>query len=460
MRHDMTIEANNMITASRAKALLRVLLGSMLLASVAALAAPPASQPAATPPTLVLNVNEQQTLPGTGGSLKRVAIGDPTVVDVLATHGQVLLYGIKPGTTQVLVWPSSASLPRRYTVEVRGALDGALLGAATPAVSVHGDHAVVSGSAQTLEAHQAAVAAASASVGSKNVVDASVMAGSAMVQVDVKVVEFSKNVLKDVGFNIFGSRSNGFGFGLFGPSTLNSVNRGTDGLSVDAKLPISSAFNLVLSHANGVLGTLSVLNSDGLSRTLAEPTLVAMSGQSASFLAGGELPIPEPQGLGTTTITYKPFGIGLTVTPTVLGPNRIALKVAPEASELDYTNGVTLNGVSVPGLITRRADTTVQLGDGESYVIGGLVSSKTASAVDKVPLLGDLPVIGAFFRSLKYSRDEKELVFIVTPHLVQPFAKGTELPLPGDGHTRPVETPWGSFLLGGASQDQLPGFSR
>ncbi|NVL89310.1 type II and III secretion system protein family protein, partial [Escherichia coli] len=118
----------------------------------------------------------------------------------------------------------------------------------------------------------------------------------------------------------------------------------------------------------GLFADLSLLESNGMARVLAEPSLVALSGQSANFRAGGEIPIPVPQALGTTTIEYKPFGIGLTVSPTILSENRIALKVAPEASDLDFSRGVTLNGATVPAIVTRRADTTVELGDGESFV--------------------------------------------------------------------------------------------
>ncbi|KAB0563814.1 type II and III secretion system protein family protein, partial [Brucella pituitosa] len=148
---------------------------------------------------------------------------------------------------------------------------------------------------------------------------------------------------------------------------------------------------------------------------------------SANFLAGGEIPIPVPQALGTTTIEYKPFGIGLTVSPTILSENRIALKVAPEASDLDFSRGITLNGATVPAIITRRADTTVELGDGESFIIGGLVSRSTQSNLNKVPFLGDLPVIGTFFKQLNYNQDERELVIIVTPHLVRPMARNAPI---------------------------------
>jgi len=203
------------------------------------------------------------------------------------------------------------------------------------------------------------------------------------------------------------------------------------------------------------------LEGNGMARVLAEPTLVALSGQSASFLSGGELPIPVPQGLGTTSIEYKPFGIGLSVTPTVLADDRIVLKVAPEASDLDYANALSLNGVPVPAISTRRADTTVELGDGESFIIGGLVSRSTSSSVNKVPMLGDLPVLGAFFKQTNYQMNEKELVIVVTPHLVKPLARGTDLSarLPGAGVQRDAPV-WRSILLGGAGGDAVPGFSR
>lgn len=250
-----------------------------------------------------------------------------------------------------------------------------------------------------------------------------------MVQVDVRVVEFSRSAIKQAGLNLFKS-NNGFSFGSFAPSSLQSSSYNPSaGLTVTAVSPITSAFNLVVgSTSRGIAGNLSVLEQNNLARILAQPTLVALSGQSASFLAGGEIPVPVPQSLGTISIEYKPYGIGLTVTPTVLGPNRIALKVAPEASQLDFLNAITINSITVPALTTRRADTTVELGDGESYVIGGLVDRETTSNVSKVPFLGDLPIIGAFFKSLNYQQNDKELVFVVTPHLVSPIAAGASLP--------------------------------
>ena len=170
------------------------------------------------------------------------------------------------------------------------------------------------------------------------------------------------------------------------------------------------------------------------SYTLARPSLVALSGQSATFLAGGEVPVPVPSsGSDNVSIEYKEFGIRLTLTPTVVSRDRIVLKVAPEVSELDYTNAVNIAGTLVPGLKVRRTDTSISLADGESFVISGLISTRNSSQVDKFPGLGDIPILGAFFRSSNISREERELLMIVTPHLIQPLAATAQLPsLPGE----------------------------
>jgi pilus assembly protein CpaC len=402
-----------------------------------------------------------------GHALKRVAVGDPNVADVLVMKGNdgVMVVGKAPGSTDVMIWEAASRAPLKWHVDVAAAATAALTNDATPTVKVLGNTALVEGKAATMESHERAVAAAKASTGKDGaVVDTSTVETKSVVQVDVKVVEFSKAVLKEAGFNLFSQNNAGFAFGTFAPSTLSSISRNAADktLAVTATSPIGAAFNLLLnSSSHGLFGNLSLLESNNLARVLAQPTLVALSGQSANFLAGGEIPIPVPQSLGTTTITYKPYGVGLTLTPTVLGPHRIALKVAPEASQLDFAHAITIDGVSVPALTTRRAETTVELGDGESFVIGGLVDRETASNVNKVPLLGDLPIIGTFFKTLQYSQTDRELVILVTPHLVAPIAKGAPVPpLPGeqaeqrDGHV------WRAFAAGAASNDDAPGFSK
>ena len=405
--------------------------------------------PAASSVLLELNEQRPWTLPA---GVERIAIADPSIADIthVGRNNDTLLVGKSPGSTTLLLWMHNQPSPSRIRVEVRNAIQGGLQGDNATQVTVQGGQALLTGSAASLLEHEASRKAAAAAVGGKGPVsDVATIASGGVVQVEVKVVEFNKTVLRQVGIS-FKNTNGGFSYGVSSPSN-----------SSGGSSALSSAFHLVAGSVPGAWNAnIDLLQSNGMARVLAEPTLVALSGQSASFLAGGELPILEPQGLGTTTVTFKPFGIGLTVTPTVLSSDRIALKVAPEASDLDYSRGISLDGTQIPAISTRRADTTIELGDGESFVIGGLVSSQLSSMVDKVPLLGDLPIIGSFFRNLNYKREDKELVIVVTPRLVRPLARGTQIALPGEREAQPKLPVWGSWLLQPASPDQLPGFSR
>lgn len=400
----------------------------------------PALSAADAPKALALIAGTQHELLIDKG-VERIALADEAVATVLVTRktpgnaaARLIVTGKTAGRTTLMVWEKGSSAATTYAVEVQRRA------------------AVLEGTVDNVAAHQQARDTLANSHADKVLlVDRStVNVRSHTVQVDVKVVEFNKSMLKQVGINLssYGPNNHGFSF----VNTPASV--------------LADAFNLALGFGNankgrGMTLTLNLLEGNGLARVLAEPTLVTTSGQSASFLSGGELPIAVPQGLGSTTIEYKPYGIGLTVTPTVLSNDRIVLKVAPEVSDLDYANQIDLNGVPVPAISTRRADTTVELGDGESFIIGGLVSRNTTSNVDKVPWLGDIPVLGTIFRQSRYQMNEKELVIMVTPSLVKPIARGTDLSaqLPGNSEQRngPV---WRTMFLDAASRSALPGFSR
>jgi pilus assembly protein CpaC len=418
--------------------------------------------------TIELAVGAQRQI-SAGRALQRVAVGDPTVADVMvmkgSRSGSVLLIAKAPGATNVMLWERGHDEPTVWNVEVVDAAAHAVLDSSTPSVKAYGDMSVLSGASTSLDAHERAVAIGKSMSPKGAVVDRSTLGGKNVVQVDVRVVEFSRSALKQVGLNFF-KQSNGFSFGSFSPGGVQSYSGGS-GPGTASYLPtlggpVASAFNLVVNAGGrGIFGDLSLLEANNLARVLAEPTLVALSGQSASFLAGGEIPVPSPQGLGSTAIQWKQYGVGLTLTPTVLNPHRIALKVAPESSQLDFVNSVTISGVAVPGITTRRADTTVELGDGESFVIGGLIDRETMSNVSKVPLLGDLPIIGAFFKNLSYQQNDKELLIIVTPHLVAPIAKGAALPAtPGELSEQRDGPVWRSYLGGALSPDAAPGFSK
>ncbi|MDP9902713.1 type II and III secretion system protein family protein [Variovorax ginsengisoli] len=375
----------------------------------------------------------------------RLAIADEAVASIALTRkdkasaaaARLIVTGKAPGSTTLMIWEKGSSAATTYVIEVARRA------------------AVVEGTFDSVAAQRtvADVIVASQPKDAPVIDRSMVHVRSHTVQVEVKIVEFSRSVLKEVGFNLsgYGPNSHNFSFSSSTPSASS----------------IADAFALTLGFGNankgrGLIAGLNLLESNGLARVLAEPTLVAMTGQSASFLAGGELPVPVSQSLGSTTVQYKPFGIGLTVSPTVLSNDRIALKVAPEASDLDYNNAVNVDGLAVPAITTRRADTTVELGDGESFVIGGLVSRSTVSNAAKVPLLGDLPIIGNFFKQQSYTMNEKELVIVVTPRLVKPLARGTDVAsqLPGAAEQRdgPV---WRTMMVGGIGGGSvLPGFSK
>ena len=187
---------------------------------------------------------------------------------------------------------------------------------------------------------------------------------------------------------------------------------------------------------------------------LAKPTLVALSGQEAAFLAGGEFPIPVPQAFGVLTIQFKKFGVGLTFSPTVLSNRHINMTVAPEVSELDFSNALRVSGFTIPAITTRRASTVIELADGQSFAIGGLLRDNVRESVKKFPVLGDIPILGALFRSSSFQKNETELVIIVTPHLVKPLDM-TAQTLPTDYYVEPNDFEF--FLMGYAEQGGFGG---
>ncbi|MEB0041635.1 MULTISPECIES: type II and III secretion system protein family protein [unclassified Pseudomonas] len=327
-------------------------------------------------------------------AITRLAVGDAKIADVNVKGDQgFLLTGIAPGATSLMVWTECSSSPRQSMVFVQGRATAALT------------NTLVAPSEDITLPNQ--------------------------VQTDIRFVEISRTKLKEASTSIFGKGGN-FLFGS--PGTVAGAGVTPGAIGILPQIPLNnSTFNIVWGNSK-VLGMLNALESSGFAYTLARPSLVALSGQSASFLAGGEIPIPVPNGQGNgISIEYKEFGVRLTLTPTVIGRNRIALKVAPEVSELDYTNGVTIAGTTVPALSIRRTDTSINLADGESFVVSGLISTHNTSTVGKFPGLGDIPIIGALFRNSQVNREEQELLMIVTPHLVQPLAANAPLPsLPGE----------------------------
>jgi pilus assembly protein CpaC len=187
-----------------------------------------------------------------------------------------------------------------------------------------------------------------------------------------------------------------------------------------------------------LVGALDLGERIGQVTSLANPNLTALSGETGTFLAGGEIPIPIAQGLGGVGVEYKQYGVSLAYTPTVLSDGRISLRVRPEVSQLDYSNAVTVGGAQVPGLTTRRTETTVELGSGQSFMIAGLLQNNHNNSIEKTPGVGDIPILGALFRSNGFQRNETELVIVITPYLVQPV-NGNDIKLPTDGYKSPTD---------------------
>jgi pilus assembly protein CpaC len=271
----------------------------------------------------------------------------------------------------------------------------------------------------------------------KKVTDILTIGQTQMVAVEVRFAAVSVTAMKALGINLQRLGNNGFQFSSNAPNTVSDFSfLAGAGLSVTGGLPLAQAFNLLMAWPGAdFMGVVSALNDANLAQLLAKPTLLVRSGESASFLAGGEIPVPVPQsGISSNAVTidYKKFGVQLKVQATVLDNNRIVVNVNPEVSELDPTNAVMVQGYRIPAIRTRSTQTTIELGDGQSFVLAGLMYSSNAAIEDKVPGIGDLPVIGSFFKQTQNTRERQELIIIATPHLVSPLKPGEIPHLPGE----------------------------
>jgi len=257
----------------------------------------------------------------------------------------------------------------------------------------------------------------------------------------VRIAEVNRTLLKKIGINLLTQDStSGFQFGILQGAGIFLPNAGET--SSQAGAIIRSPTGSTLSAAGKLFGldiisSLDLAQTDGLVTTLAEPNLTALSGETASFLAGGEFPVPIAQGNNAISVEYKQFGVGLAFTPIVLADGRISMRVRPEVSELSEAGSIKLNGFTVPSLTTRRAETTVELGSGQSFMLAGLLQNRNRNNIEKAPFLGDIPILGMLFRSTSYQRDETELVIIVTPYLVRPVSH--QLATPVDGYRAPTD---------------------
>jgi pilus assembly protein CpaC len=391
----------------------------------------------------------------TGSSFVDVMVGDPEVADVnpLTDHTLSIL-GKKIGTTRVQVYAEGKKLIGIFDVEVQyditrltNELKRRFAGSHLQASSVNG-RIMLSGEVADAVTLDKAVTIAR-QFGPEIINSVSVMAPQ-QVMLEVRFIEISRTAGRELGvqWNRFG-----------GSSIINMGNR-TTALPV---VPATEAAAGVISGASPfgfliarlVAGgattdvMINALEEKGIARSLAEPNLVALSGDTASFLAGGEYPIPVAGTFGQITVSYKKYGVGLAFTPTVLSHGLINLKIEPEVSQIDTTHKISVsNGVAVPALIVRRASTTVELRDGQSFMIGGLLQTNNQNQIEQLPWLGSVPVLGALFSSKSYQQNQTDLAIIVTPHVVRPTRPGDIVKSPADDTLPPNDPEF--FLLGKA----------
>lgn len=444
-----------------ALAALALSFGTIAVATPAA-AAPPAASGTYRPTTQVLLSTGEGQMVRLPRNVADVWTSNPGVADVyVANPRQVSLFGKEAGEATVIATAADGSVVYGARVRVSPNVTSVdeMIRAAMPDANIRittvGQMAVINGTVAAPEDSAQAEALVRSLLNPGvdttqpgamlKIVPVNRLKTATPLQVNLKVTiaEVSRSLVKQIGVNILTRDStDGFQFGI-GQGVAGTFGSGGSGNTPAVPRSFTlSGTGTTLGFAGKLLGldvlsTLRLAANDGLVTILAEPNLTALSGETASFLAGGEFPIPVSQSLGAVTIEYKQYGVGLAFTPIVLADGRISMRVRPEVSELSNEGAVELNDFVVPALTTRRAETTVELGSGQSFMIAGLLRNTNTNTISKAPFLGDLPILGALFRSTNYRRSETELVIVVTPYLVRPTSG--KLALPTDGYRMPTD---------------------
>lgn len=369
-------------------------------------------------------------------SFSTLVVADPDIADAMATSNRsFFLRGKVPGSTTVLIYNSKGEITELIDVEVELGLDELRtdLGNLLPGESIHvypvHDGVFLDGQLTTAAAAEMAMQVAERYVPG-GVANGLSVGQSQQVMLEVRFLEASRKAVKEIGFG--------------NSVDANDVVAATDGGTISGLAEKTFALFKNVGGEN-IDVQLRALEEKGVIRTLAEPNLVALSGDTASFLAGGEFPIPVANNDGEITIEFKKFGVSLDFTPTVLGDGLVNLRVRPEVSQLDRANGIRASNIEIPGISVRRADTTVELRDGQAFAVAGLLQNDYSNDVRQTPWLSNVPVLGALFSSKRYQRRESELVIIIVPRLVQPTAHPELLTNPLQAFAEPTEAEF--FLL-------------
>ncbi len=448
------------------------LLASLALAPLAGIPVNTASAQNVTRPAqdIVLSIGrgELVTVPG---NMADVFIANDTIADVqIKSQRQLYLFGKAGGETTVYASNAAGNIIWSANVRVGSNIDSIdqMLALAMPdarvSVATMGTNTVLlTGTVGAPEDASEVQRLVEAFVGEDmNVIARLKMATPLQVNLQVRFAEVSRSLVRDIGANLttfdgtsgfrFGIGTGrtvadgayrvdgplGVGPGVQGPAFVLPDGTQIVGPGVDTTGRGATIAGLGSILGLDLLGALDLGERNGLVTTLSQPNLTALSGETANFLAGGEFPIPISQGLGATSVEYRKFGVSLSYTPTVLSDGRISIRVLPEVSELSSQGAVTLNGFQIPALTIRRAETTVELGSGQSFMIAGLMSNNAQNTIDKAPGVGDVPILGNLFRSRSFRKGETELVIVVTPYLVKPV-NARDIKLPTDGFRAATE---------------------
>lgn len=379
--------------------------------------------------------------------VKQVAASEPKIADVIVVSPHEVMVNAKdPGKTTVVIWTNGQ--PIRYNVDVITTADqdfdafrkafAAQLPGSDIQLTGKGETIVLTGTAK--DAAQIKKAGALAETRAKtvvNLVTAPPLPDPRQVVLQVKFASIDRQLLKQIGFNLFSNNSK-----MPGETTTEQFQSPRfsqiPATGAGSAVNFADLLNLYLYRPDlGIGATIKALEQQDVAQILAEPNLIAEDGKTASFVAGGSIPVPVLNSTSTggsiapvITVQWKPYGVQLDFTPTITAAGTINLKVTPEVSTLDYSNAVTLQGFVIPALSTRRAETEVVLKDGETFAIAGLMDNRVTETLDKVPGIGSIPIIGALFRSRSVAKTNTELVVIITPHIVKPLSAEEKAKLP------------------------------
>lgn len=375
----------------------------------------------------------------TDTNFSEIVVGDPDVALLTPlTDRSFYVVGLEAGVTGVALYDDARELVGMLDIEVgadTASLNRALASSGVQAQAANGK-VVLTGKARSPAAAAKARAIAQHYT-EDDVVDATTVLPSTQVTLEVRFIEASRRRNKELGIGLYGRKSNNSFGGTGGLVTSTGLGPAISNSLISGALPFGNILGRLLDGGMDVDLLVQALEQKGVARRLAEPNLTALSGDTASFLAGGEFPVPVAADDGKVSVEFKKFGVGLDFTPTVLDNGIINLQIAPEVSQIDPTTSVTFNDLEIPGLVVRRANTTVELRDGQSFVMAGLLQSTGNYDLRKFPWLGDIPILGALFRSSSYRKNETDLVIIVTPRLVRPLAPGARVATPLDGAAPP-----------------------